>query len=357
MNSNPTNHVDALRKPVHYINMDTHGTHNTHTQGHKHTQYWCERRETTGDKALHITFHYKNNLMKCYEHYLFVTAQRLCVCFGVVITTETKLDTWLLPFICDERRFVFFSSIFGIFFFSSFIWEYSVRYSQFSLIPGDFQFHRAKLHTHTRSDEIVFNYFQMFGGIVCYFAAMQWIPFVGIFAGRCRKIVDRYSERCRIANTKRNSNARRIFSVEQKCYSWLSIWCGLSYCEHVLWVNIRLLLYIILGSDRFFFFSTVPFIFFFSVLGAASLSAKTVQPKFLPKVHEMNFVLLTESKNISVPLENPEQLWTNAEFKKDLPLVLLITGWTTNINDTNNALDTVYAAYRCRGNVNFVVNT
>lgn len=96
---------------------------------------------------------------------------------------------------------------------------------------------------------------------------------------------------------------------------------------------------------------------FFSKSGAAALSAKTVQPKFLPKIHEMNFVLKTKSKNISVPLEKPEQLWSNAEFKKDLPLILLITGWTTNFNDTNNALDTVYAAYKCRGNVNFVVNT
>lgn len=90
--------------------------------------------------------------------------------------------------------------------------------------------------------------------------------------------------------------------------------------------------------------------------GAAALSANTVQPKFLPKINEMNFVLKTKTDNISVPLEKPEQLWSKPEFKKDLPLVLLITGWTTNVNDTNNALDTIYAAYKCRGNVNFVVN-
>lgn len=90
--------------------------------------------------------------------------------------------------------------------------------------------------------------------------------------------------------------------------------------------------------------------------GSAALSANTVRPKFLPKINEMNFVLKTKTKNISVPLEQPEQLWSNAEFNKDLPLVLLITGWTTNVNDTNNALETIYAAYKCRGNVNFVVN-
>lgn len=33
----------------------------------------------------------------------------------------------------------------------------------------------------------------------------------------------------------------------------------------------------------------------------------------------------------------------------------MITGWTTDVNDTkNDALVEIYAAYRCRGNVNFV---
>lgn len=95
---------------------------------------------------------------------------------------------------------------------------------------------------------------------------------------------------------------------------------------------------------------------FSSSPGSAALSANTIRPKFLPKINEMSFVLKTKTKNISVPLEQPEQLWSNAEFNKDLPLVLLITGWTTNVNDTNNALETIYAAYKCRGNVNFVVN-
>lgn len=106
----------------------------------------------------------------------------------------------------------------------------------------------------------------------------------------------------------------------------------------------------------FFAFSQTISVHNFSLAGAAALSANTVQPKFLPKINEMNFVLKAKTRNISVPLEKPEQLWSLAEFNKDLPLVLLITGWTTNFNDTNNALDTVYAAYKCRGNVNFVVN-
>lgn len=90
--------------------------------------------------------------------------------------------------------------------------------------------------------------------------------------------------------------------------------------------------------------------------GAAALTADSIRPKFLPEITNMYFVLKTKWKDISVPLEQPEKLWTNDEFNKDLPLVLLITGWTTNFNDPNSALDTIYNAYKCRGNINFVVN-
>lgn len=72
----------------------------------------------------------------------------------------------------------------------------------------------------------------------------------------------------------------------------------------------------------------------------------------------MSFVLKTNCKNISVPLDEPEKLWSLKEFNPKLPLVMMITGWTTNFNDTENpTLDKIYAAYKCRGNVNFVVCT
>lgn len=70
----------------------------------------------------------------------------------------------------------------------------------------------------------------------------------------------------------------------------------------------------------------------------------------------MSFVLKIGNKNISVPLNKPTQLWLRKEFNPRLPLVLMVTGWTTNFNETESpALDVIYAAYRCRGNVNFVV--
>lgn len=70
----------------------------------------------------------------------------------------------------------------------------------------------------------------------------------------------------------------------------------------------------------------------------------------------MSYVLKVKNNNFSVPLDKPQQLWLLNEFNPRLPLVMVITGWTTNFNDTENpTLDVIYSAYRCRGNVNFVV--
>lgn len=81
-----------------------------------------------------------------------------------------------------------------------------------------------------------------------------------------------------------------------------------------------------------------------------------VKPRTEPDMTNMSFVLKIENQNISVPLTKPEDLWALKEFNPKLPLVIMITGWTTNFNDTENpTLDKIYAAYRCRGNVNFVV--
>lgn len=69
----------------------------------------------------------------------------------------------------------------------------------------------------------------------------------------------------------------------------------------------------------------------------------------------MSFILKIDNQNITVPLKEPQKLWALKEFNANLPLVLMVTGWTTNANDSeNSALDKIYDAYRCRGNVNFV---
>lgn len=67
-------------------------------------------------------------------------------------------------------------------------------------------------------------------------------------------------------------------------------------------------------------------------------------------------MLKVKDKNIIIPMKNPSQLWSAKEFNRYLPLVIMITGWTTGPNDiVNRALDIIYAAYRCRGKINFVV--
>lgn len=57
-----------------------------------------------------------------------------------------------------------------------------------------------------------------------------------------------------------------------------------------------------------------------------------------------------------VPLSKPNELLSQSKFNQSNSLVILITGWTTNANDSQNAgLSLIYAAYRCRGDVNFVI--
>lgn len=88
---------------------------------------------------------------------------------------------------------------------------------------------------------------------------------------------------------------------------------------------------------------------------SVALSKEGITPCSAPHITNMSFVLKTNSKDISVPLNRPQRLWPMKEFNRNLSLVIMFTGWTTNINDTENgALDAIYAAYKCRGNVNFV---
>lgn len=69
----------------------------------------------------------------------------------------------------------------------------------------------------------------------------------------------------------------------------------------------------------------------------------------------MNFELLTHSgENITIPLLEPHRLWNHPKFRQEWNVVLLVTGWNSNINETNDALDAIYSAYRER-DVNFVV--
>lgn len=70
----------------------------------------------------------------------------------------------------------------------------------------------------------------------------------------------------------------------------------------------------------------------------------------------MNFELLTkDGENITISLLQPNKLYHHSSFRKDENIVMLVTGWNSNINETNDAVDSLYHAYRDRES-NFVVS-
>lgn len=89
---------------------------------------------------------------------------------------------------------------------------------------------------------------------------------------------------------------------------------------------------------------------------STAVHVNAISPMYVPHVRDLNFELLTPNKeNITIPLLDPEALWLHPKFQQDWNVVLMITGWNSNINESNEALDTLYAAYAQR-NTNFVVN-
>ena len=90
---------------------------------------------------------------------------------------------------------------------------------------------------------------------------------------------------------------------------------------------------------------------------SAAVHLNAVTPSAPPNINEMNFEFLTQSgENITIPLLYPDALANHVEFRRDFTTVLLVTGWNSNINKTNDALETLYAAYQTR-DVNFLVIT
>lgn len=86
-------------------------------------------------------------------------------------------------------------------------------------------------------------------------------------------------------------------------------------------------------------------------------SHQKLNPRVSPNIDQMNFVLKVKNDNIFVPLTQSERLWSHEKFHKEWPLVVVVTGWNTDFNGsaiTNDALETLYKAYKCRGNINFV---
>uniref|UniRef100_A0A182YFM3 NEDD8-activating enzyme E1 catalytic subunit n=2 Tax=Anopheles stephensi TaxID=30069 RepID=A0A182YFM3_ANOST len=72
-------------------------------------------------------------------------------------------------------------------------------------------------------------------------------------------------------------------------------------------------------------------------------------------ITDMNYILMTEDNNVTIPLLESDDLWKDELFNKSYDTVILVTGWTSNVNEPNRAIDTIYNAYKARGGYNFVV--
>lgn len=70
----------------------------------------------------------------------------------------------------------------------------------------------------------------------------------------------------------------------------------------------------------------------------------------------MNFVFKGPRGDIVAPLNDSTKIWAHADFKRDWNTAMIITGWNSNVNNTNIALDVLYAAYKTR-DINFVVRS
>lgn len=103
-------------------------------------------------------------------------------------------------------------------------------------------------------------------------------------------------------------------------------------------------------------FSTVWPLNWFIITGSAALHLNAIKPNITPSVHLMNFQFLTRhGDNFLIPLLQPHKLWDNPKFNRNWNTTLVVTGWNSNINSTNEAVETLFRAYKQR-KINFIVS-
>ncbi|XP_005181751.2 vitellogenin-1 isoform X2 [Musca domestica] len=88
-------------------------------------------------------------------------------------------------------------------------------------------------------------------------------------------------------------------------------------------------------------------------LCASALSSNAITPKISPNIDKMFFQLRTACNRYSHPLLKANEMWASPEFDPKKKVVILATGWTTTVNETDT-IDVFAKAYACRGDVNFV---
>lgn len=91
-------------------------------------------------------------------------------------------------------------------------------------------------------------------------------------------------------------------------------------------------------------------------VGSVALAANNgTEPYKQPKIEEMNYVLLTDAENISIPITESIKLWRHEKFDATKDVVIMVTGWNSDIDAENTAASSLWAAYRSRGDTNFVL--
>ncbi|XP_037921197.1 vitellogenin-2-like [Hermetia illucens] len=90
-------------------------------------------------------------------------------------------------------------------------------------------------------------------------------------------------------------------------------------------------------------------------LCSAALSADAIEPRVSPDIKNMSFVLMTPKENFSFPLMEAKSMWGHSAFDPTKKVVILTTGWTTDLKEPRNDINTLAEAYFCRGDSNFVV--
>ncbi len=69
----------------------------------------------------------------------------------------------------------------------------------------------------------------------------------------------------------------------------------------------------------------------------------------------MNYVLITGDDNVSIPITESGNLWKHPKFDAKKKVVIMVTGWNSDINDTNTAAEVLSGAYLKRGDTNFIL--
>uniref|UniRef100_A0A0A1WGY6 Vitellogenin-3 n=1 Tax=Zeugodacus cucurbitae TaxID=28588 RepID=A0A0A1WGY6_ZEUCU len=86
---------------------------------------------------------------------------------------------------------------------------------------------------------------------------------------------------------------------------------------------------------------------------SSALSSQTIRSRVTPDLKQMQFQLRTSCNKYSYPLLDANQIWRGPEFDPSKKVVILATGWTTTVNNSDT-IDVLAKAYNCRGDVNFV---